>query len=229
LENAKSLIINHAEVGMWGPGKIQVEYQKEKVSVWYSKNKSYYQDISVAVTNFDKSETWSDCYPNGTGLLIRRDVALYYKDLVESDILRLSDRIGKSLMSGGDTQMVFCGIKMGYYAGISPDLQMKHLISADKMNRKYVLRQVYLTSSCYVKAFNEIGFKDKKIEIVLEGNLRILSILYLTLRSGVTNLNLKNPTIIFYRRLGEINARYLASDTMQKPFFLRFFELLINV
>ena len=86
-----------------------------------------------------------------------------------------------------------------------------------------------MTSSCFVKAFNEIQFHNNQIPIVLEGNKRIVNIFILSLRSKLTSFEIRGFLIDLYSRLGEINARYIASNNEHKPFILRIFEKLINV
>jgi glycosyltransferase involved in cell wall biosynthesis len=229
LVNTYELIEKYSYVGAWGPGIIDVEYEVDQVPLWFQKNKFFFQETLVDETIFDKKENWCDCYPNGTGLIIKKEIALFYKSMIENNCLTMTDRIGKSLISGGDTQMVLCGIKLGYCAGVSPELSLKHLICFEKIKMQYILKQVYMTASCFVKTFNEINFANNKIKIVMEGNIRVFQILYFTIRVKFFSTNLNDSMVYLYSRLGEVNARYFASGNNRKPKLLRFFEILINV
>lgn len=229
LSACSSIILQHPEVCAWGPGVVKVEYLKEKIPVWFKKNKQFYQESFIESVLFDNKAEWCNCYPNGTGLVIKKEVANYYKVLIDTGLLSLSDRIGKSLVSGGDTQMVLCGLKLGYFAGVSPNLKLNHLISENKINRSYLFKHAYMLPSCYVKAFNELNFENKQIPIILEGNFRILTIFYNTCRIYLFRVSLNNFLILFYNRLGEVNARYYAGDIFFKPVLLKLFEKLINV
>ena len=229
LEVCSSIIFQHPEVCAWGPGVVTVEFFKKNIPKWFKANKQFYQDSFIDSIFFDNKVEWSSCYPNGTGLVIRKNVATFYTELFEQRILTLADRIGKSLVSGGDTQMVMCGIKLGYFAGVSPKLKLNHLISGNKINLTYLLKQSYLTASCYVKAFNELNFDNNQIPIILEGNLRILTIIYYTCRTHLFRVSGNEFLLVLYDRIGEVNARYYACNSSFKPILLRLFEKLINV
>jgi glycosyltransferase involved in cell wall biosynthesis len=229
LINCSAAITKFKKVCAWGPGVVRVEYMKENISNWFNDNKRFYQNNFIEEVLFDNKSEWCSCYPNGTGLVIRKDVALAYTDLIEKGELTLTDRIGKSLVSGGDTQMVLCGIKLGYYAGISPLLKLNHLIAENKINIKYLLRQSYMTASCYVKAYNEIKFVNKQIPITLEGNKRALEIIYNACRLKLFRGNLNDFLLHLYKRLGEFNARYYASNNIRKPILIKMFEKFIDV
>jgi glycosyltransferase involved in cell wall biosynthesis len=74
LVNAQLLIEKYSNVGAWGPGIIQVEYEIGRIPIWFHKNRSFFQETFVEKTIFDKKEEWCDFYPNGTGLIIKRDI-----------------------------------------------------------------------------------------------------------------------------------------------------------
>ena len=229
LIQANQAIIQFPKVGAWGPGKINVEFEDEKVHVWFKKNKKYFQENDNNEIKIDNQQTWCECYPNGTGLILTNIIAKEYVELVNKNKFTLSDRIGKSLLSGGDTQMVFLVIKKGFYAGISPNLILRHIISEDKTIIKYVLKQVYMTSSCYVKAFNEMEFDNHKIPIKLESNLRIVDLFFKSAKNHFLKFSFRNFTIDYYTRLGQLNARYVALDMERKPLLLVISEKIINV
>jgi hypothetical protein len=86
-----------------------------------------------------------------------------------------------------------------------------------------------MTSSCYVKAFNEVDFENKQIPIKLEGNNRVLSIFYHACRVKLFKVNLNDFLLYLYTKLGELNARYFASSQVKKPSILKIFEKFINV
>ncbi len=79
--------------------------------------------------------------PAGAGLVVRADVARLYLSKASSDPIRKDlDRKGSSLMSGGDTDMVFCACEMGLAVGLFPELRMRHLISKERLTLEYTLR-----------------------------------------------------------------------------------------
>lgn len=85
-------------------------------------------------------EHWAAC-PCGAGLCVRRDVALHYAERAASDALRAGlDRQGASLVSGGDIDLVFTGLSMGYGMGRFAELSLTHLIPARRLEPDYLLR-----------------------------------------------------------------------------------------
>lgn len=228
VHSLKLLISRNNKVGCWGPGVVEVEYIGKKISGWYRHNRHFFQQKCMKVEQIGFSPAWLDCYPFGTGLCIKRELVLSYSSQIVKGKFTLSDRIGKKLVSGGDTQMVLHAVKKGFYAGTSPKLQLNHLIKKDKLRFRYLLSQEYMTASCFVKAYNEIGF-DKKIELDFLTNRQILRKVYSYLKIHSFKMPAKNLVVSLYGKLGEINARYYAAGAIQKPVVLRFFEKMINV
>jgi glycosyltransferase involved in cell wall biosynthesis len=79
--------------------------------------------------------------PPGAGMAFRRKVALYYREQVLRDPVRQAlDRSGKSLGSGGDSDLALCGFALGLGAGRFPELELTHLISAPRLTLEYLER-----------------------------------------------------------------------------------------
>jgi glycosyltransferase involved in cell wall biosynthesis len=229
LQSLETLIDKHPEVGCWGPGVVRVEYIGDEIHPWFYDNKQLFQEKHVPEVQFGSKPFWLDCYPFGTGLSIRREIVETYRHNVVSGKYTLTDRIGKKLVSGGDTQLVFHGIKLRYHAGTSPSLALNHLIADKKVKFKYMLRQVYMTTTCFVRAYNEIGFDDHSISIDYTRNAKILQIAYSIFKINAGRMPFRNVLLLFYERMGEINARYFADNIEKRPFVLRFVERCINV
>ena len=208
---------------------ISVKLLKKNIKDWFNNHLNFFQENRIADILYDNKEDWLSCYPNGTGLMIKRIIALDYVKQVLNGSYSLSDRIGEKLVSGGDTQMVLHTIKLKYSAGISPSLKLNHLIAANKVNMSYILRQVYMTSSCYILAFNEINFRGKTHEITILNNKEIIRIIYSVFRIHYRKNSVRDFLIILYTKLGEINARYVAKKTVLKPNVLKLFEWFIHV
>lgn len=223
------LIAKYPQVGSWGPGNIKVEYVGKAVHPWFLENRYIFQEKLVLALQYDCKQEWLDCYPIGTGLAVRKDIFSVYDDNISSGKFTLSDRIGRSLVSGGDTQMVLLCIKLGFSAGISPDLVLNHLIVSKKTRFQYVLRQTYMTASCFVKAYNEICFENKIIPIERTTNWEIVKKVYSIFKIYLPQQPAKNVFVLLYSRLGEVNARYYAANIKAKPVLLRFFEKAIKI
>lgn len=225
LNKAQGTIAQYIDVGIWGPGDIEVIYTEQK-DEWINTKKSLFQQRKESVTRFAHQELWQPCYPFGTGMIIKKEIAEEYARRVEQGRYTLSDRKGKSLASGGDVQMVLTGIDMGYSAGVIAGLKLNHLIDSSKSNLKYLRKQEYGTASAFVKAFNQV-FYTKSIPLRYINNLEILKkvySIYRIYRPGKTKADFE---LLMASKMGEINAVIFASG-QAKPLLLRLYEKLIH-
>jgi glycosyltransferase involved in cell wall biosynthesis len=220
LETLVDLFAKYPSVGAWGPGNVNVEFL-EDVSDWFNNNfKHVFQERHVKYIEYGcVPETWTSFYPIGTGLAVRREILDRYCSEVEKGNLSSSDRKGKSLSSGGDIQIVWEAIKMGYAAGVSPSLEVKHLIPSNRSNLDYVKRLSFGTASsylpCLTSSFPEIksstvactprsvsiirGVIKRTIKVSIKFRLRLLIIdlaSYIGLVSGHYQVLQKNNAII---------------------------------
>jgi glycosyltransferase involved in cell wall biosynthesis len=85
--------------------------------------------------------SWSDAVPFGAGMCVRNVVAKRYKSDVESSILRKQlDRSGSEMGAGGDTDLAWTAIDLGYGTGRFKRLKAVHLIPAQRLNDDYIAR-----------------------------------------------------------------------------------------
>lgn len=183
-----------SQVGAFGPGIVRVEYV-DGAEAWLEQYKYIFQDN-------ERSEEMHSCipsefqsyYPVGTGLVMKREAVSPYADLLARGKLRASCRKGENLSSGGDMQMVFLNLKLGFEAGTSPKLKLRHLINSKKANRKYIRR---LTYGCAVSALQaRLEVFPEEIESyrlhIISGSKAIAILLMILLRSfGDKDLDLR--------------------------------------
>jgi glycosyltransferase involved in cell wall biosynthesis len=152
LETLIDLFDRYPSVAAWGPGNVNVDFL-EGVSEWFSKNFNIFfqQKYSTHIEYGCIPETWAHFYPFGTGLAVRREILERYCHEVETGNLCSSDRQGNALSSGGDNQIVWEAIKMGYAAGNAPNLAINHLIPPSRSNLDYVTRLRFGTADSYVR------------------------------------------------------------------------------
>jgi glycosyltransferase involved in cell wall biosynthesis len=100
----------------------------------------------LAIRRIDKSR-WSNSVedwqsqPWGAGMVIRRNVCNSYLEKVSSnEIFKELDRKGKSLMSGGDTDLVLTSLDIGLGFGVFPEMIVTHLIPQKRMTSEYICR-----------------------------------------------------------------------------------------
>jgi glucosyl-dolichyl phosphate glucuronosyltransferase len=141
----------YPDVGVWGPGIITVEYL-EPVDTWFQQHPEKFQQRQLPFAFSSKKAAWKECYPNGTGFALRRNILDQYISNIENGTLNLTGRNGQNLTSAEDVQMVWEGIKLGYAAGMIPDLCCKHLIPASKANIPYLKRLSFGMAASYMPA-----------------------------------------------------------------------------
>lgn len=158
--NLVVLLRQYPRVGIWGPGRVQVEFMDE-VAPWVHYNKWIHQERSTEAVAFGQEPHWTTHHPAGTGHVVRRDVMKHYQNLVDANKVTLTGRMGKSLASGEDAQIVYTAIKHGYYVGMSPTLAIRHLIPKKRTHIAYVKKLLYSIMSSGAVANVEI-FPDQK-------------------------------------------------------------------
>ncbi len=150
----------YPQVGVWGPGRIRVEFTEE-VDSWINSHKWLYQERDTAAVAIGQEEHWTAHHPSGTGHVVRRDVMVHYTNLVNEQAVTLTGRTGKSLASGEDAQIVYTAIKHGYSVGMAPELIIHHLIPEKRTRITYVKKLLYNIMSSGAVANVEI-FPDQK-------------------------------------------------------------------
>jgi glycosyltransferase involved in cell wall biosynthesis len=153
------VVVKYPQVGVWGPGIIEVEYLGP-VSNWFLDHKNIYQERRFLNDEFDVVKEGRMFYPPGTGMVVRKDILANYEEKVRLGKLGSKDRTGKSLDSAGDFQILHTGILLGYAVGSSPLLKMNHLTSARKATMPYVKRLTFGTSASNITALKELYPED---------------------------------------------------------------------
>jgi glycosyltransferase involved in cell wall biosynthesis len=77
------------------------------------------------------------CAPIGAGMVLRREAAAAYADLLRSRAVEISDRKGDSLSSAGDNDICLCALEQGWQAGYFPQLEIRHLIPRARTTLDY--------------------------------------------------------------------------------------------
>jgi hypothetical protein len=73
-------------------------------------------------------------------MCVRRSVANEYLKLYDKSAIRVFDRVGKSLLSGGDTEICYVACNMGLGMGLFPALRLVHLIPKERVSEDYAIR-----------------------------------------------------------------------------------------
>jgi glycosyltransferase involved in cell wall biosynthesis len=136
------LFNNIPNLGVLGPGKITpIDMNLNPLENDYK----YFFQYKYCESDFIPGgplHSWQNM-PAGTGLCLKRVVALNYLEKFYCGKINLTDRIGDKLVSGGDTQLVLQGISDGFQIGLSGKLSLSHLTTPRKLKRDYLKKMQF--------------------------------------------------------------------------------------
>jgi Glycosyltransferase like family 2 len=207
---ARNLVANYPNVGVWGPGVIDVEWQKGSPA-WAQHYNSLFLARQHREMKFGSIIGWPDFYPPGAGSVIQRRVMERYLNDVRCGNLNATCRCGDSLSSGGDAQIVWSSIRMGLCAGVAPQMKLVHLIPSKRANLKYIYGLAFNVMADGQIAFAE-SFPEQRrsIENSLPNNARISMIIFGALLRNILLLRLRSGPVVVISLLGELYGKCIA-------------------
>ena len=228
LVTLKAAISQYPNVGVWGPGLINVEFVDQSNHPWITKYKVQFQERNYTEVIYSKNKQWQQFYPVGTGLCVRNDIAKEYLKNVKSGIYSLSDRKGQILSSGGDVQMVLTGVQMNFDAGLHPGIKLNHLIAPSKTKFSYLLKHAFGTASSNLPAHNEI-FPVKTNTIIYPSGRDIFLKLYYQIKVVGTKKGFREALIGLSHYLGQVKGVYQINPVEKPPLIYKILVLLLNL
>jgi glycosyltransferase involved in cell wall biosynthesis len=139
LEEALRFSKERPFIGSWS-GHCRGEFE-EPPPDW---TRRYWGNLSIRDVQKD---IWSnlprlaESMPYGAGLCVRRPVAQHDLELHEDGRRRLQmDRVGTSLMSGGDNDLAACACDLNMGMGLASALKLTHLMPPERMTVEYHVR-----------------------------------------------------------------------------------------
>jgi glycosyltransferase involved in cell wall biosynthesis len=203
LETALALFQTHQWLGVIGAGNLTPLYEK--------KPHPKVQKILplLAIRNI-YGEIWSNNpedaagIPWGAGICVLRTIALEYVDLVRKlNISGFIGRRGSKLTCGEDDLFSFAAMYKDMGFGVFPELQVTHLISANRVSESYLLQLV-----------EGHGFSHAIIGILLKtssgkrlGRLTSLRMIFSAARLGLFNLRVELAVQRGIRRAQHYNLK----------------------
>lgn len=136
-ETAVSLANEHPNVGVLSAGSILPEY-----SIPPPANIELYWPYMALINT--RKEMWSNVassglLPMGAGMVVRRCVLNEYVAQISNNPQKLqTDRDGKSLFAGGDTDIGLAACDIGMGCGIFPTLKLAHVMEEARLNLPYL-------------------------------------------------------------------------------------------
>jgi len=127
--------------------------------VWLNEFKS-----SLALRDLgDKSiiEKWENKYPEaaplGAGMAIRKKALQSYIKKVSAQKSIITDRLGTSLSSGGDNDIIIEILKCGWKTGYFPQLILYHIIPKERLSVRYLAQLLNNSSKSWVELLDNHG------------------------------------------------------------------------
>lgn len=157
--------------------------------------------------------------PCGAGMVIRKHIAVAYRDMVANDNVRRNlGRSGKNLSSGEDSDMALFACRMGLAVGVFPQLKMQHIIPGNRLALEYILRlEQGITSSYFFLCYlwdRTVPQRPSTKKITAENVVRTLKIIK---RMGRQGENEKVAELVREARLkGVIDACEIIKKLYQK-------------
>lgn len=138
LEEVLKIFNSHSELGAIG-GKSLPKFEIVPPA-WM--NEFY---VNLALRDLGESiliDRWKGVYPDispiGAGMGIRKKALKSYIHKIKKGQTIIKDRTGKSLVSGGDNDIILEIIKSGWEIGYFPKLSLTHLIPKNRLSKKYL-------------------------------------------------------------------------------------------
>jgi glycosyltransferase involved in cell wall biosynthesis len=139
LATADEISANWPRLGAWG-GNIRLLYEKPKLALPPALEgllccREVASPLWSNVIDHHESTPW------GAGLCVRRTVATtHLARLAAEPDRRQLDPAGREMRFGGDTDMVYTGLHLGYGKGVFPSLNLTHLIPARRCDPAFLAR-----------------------------------------------------------------------------------------
>lgn len=140
LRTVHDLLQIHPRLGAIGAGALEPDFATEP-------RPEFRPYLALLALRSHAQAAWSHdphdahCVPWGTGLCVKRPVALAYVQLVEQlDIHGLLDRRGQRLYGNGDVAFSWAASLIGNGFGVFPELRAIHLIRAERLTQQYFLQ-----------------------------------------------------------------------------------------
>ena len=145
LEEALDLSQRYPLLGAFGAGRLEPEFEIPPPAE-IGPRVGLLAVRSVPESRWSNNPKDADCVPWGAGLCVTREVADAYRHVIDGlgpDVSTVMGRRGSALFSGEDEIFSWISASLGLGFGIFPSLTLVHLISADRLTRRYFLKLIH--------------------------------------------------------------------------------------
>jgi glycosyltransferase involved in cell wall biosynthesis len=141
LSEAISVKNEWPQLGVWGSGSILPEFEVQPPDYV----REFLDNLAlreVSGCHWSNIMPCDGAKPWGAGQCVRASVAKAYRRCFEESLIRITDRRGNDLASGGDIEIDYVACNLGLGVGIFPELKIIHLIPAIRLEEEYLVRIV---------------------------------------------------------------------------------------
>jgi glycosyltransferase involved in cell wall biosynthesis len=131
----------HPDLGAWG-GNIILCYEQPELAL-PAELEGILCQRHLTAPIWSNLRDHHESTPWGAGLCVRRAVATAHLATLEREPDRRQlDPVGRSMRFGGDTDMVYTGLKLGFGKGVFPTLTVTHLIPPRRCDLGFAARAI---------------------------------------------------------------------------------------
>lgn len=140
LSAARALWSRHPELGAFGAGSIQPEFEITPPGELIPRLRLLgVRTVPVAASSDQPRDIY--CMPHGAGLCVTAGVAAAYRQLIaDLGVIEIVGRHGNRLFAGDDDLFSWAAASEGMRFGVFPELGVLHLIPADRLSHDYFVR-----------------------------------------------------------------------------------------
>ena len=208
VERAYNIMREKPEVGALGGAGLPTSENEYEYPSWFHKYKSHYATGAQGPLEGGDTTHLKGCL-YGAGMVIRKSALHQIRDL--GIRFSLSDRVGASLTSGGDTETTYMLRTLGYRLWYDPKLTFYHYLPKSRVDWQYLLR---LNKSIgggdwvlepYSTAHPRSLSKRKLVVSILRESLGIISSSLKILMKETFPKEGSHRVLYFQRRLGRLS------------------------
>jgi len=177
LERIQAIVADHPHLGVFGAGTLEPEFEATPPP-------EVVPFLALLALRSVSSKLWSNnvadigSIPWGAGMTVTRETAKFYSQLVgQLNIKAMIGRRGQQLFCGEDDLFSWATTLIGKGFGLFPELKVTHLISAHRLNPRYLLQLIHDHAFSHrVLRYRLTGAQDprKKRSTKLVWHLRLL-------------------------------------------------------
>jgi glycosyltransferase involved in cell wall biosynthesis len=202
-------------VGVFGAGRISVRLPQD-APPWASHPwvLQLFQERAFAEAVHGARRDWQPHYPPGTGMAVRRAVALAFADGVQAGTLRNASRRRGRLSGGEDAQLIWLAVRSGQHVGVVPGMTVVHRIHGGRLAPRYLRRLVFGIHESAAPARAEV-FGDEPLPVYRP---------FRAFLRGARRVPLRPPVVVALARLAAAAADAAAICQMHErpePWWLR--------